>query len=418
MKALIVGGGAREHAFAWKAAQSRHRPELLIAPGNAGTADLGRNVEIDAEDVDGLLDLAVRESVDVTIVGPEGPLAAGLVDRFDACSLPVFGPTKAAARIESSKAFAKTVMKAADVPTSSADVYTDFESAVGHIDASEPPFVVKADGLAAGKGVLIAQDRESARDALHSMFIDRAFGSAGDSVLIEEWMDGREISVFAFLDGSYVSELAVACDYKRVFDDDAGPNTGGMGSYSPPPFWDAGLEETIRDRIMQPVASQMESMGCPFRGILYGGIMLTEQGPRVFEFNCRLGDPEAQVVLPRLNTDLLDIVLAAIGGNLSECRVEWSPDAWVGVVMASEGYPGAYETGVDVSRVPSDTDDSVVFHAGTGIRDSKTVTSGGRVLTATARGADISDARRRAYEVVNEIEFANAYYRTDIAASI
>ena len=418
MKVLIVGGGAREHAIAWKAARSHHDPDLLIAPGNAGTAELGRNAEIDAEDVDGLLALALSESVDLTIVGPEGPLASGLVDRFDDYSLPVFGPTMSAARIESSKAFAKEVMSAADVPTAHANVYTEFESAIGHIYASDPPFVVKADGLAAGKGVLIAHDRETAREALHSMFIDRVFGSASDTVLVEEWMDGQEISVFAFLDGEYVSELAVACDYKRIYDDDMGPNTGGMGSYSPPPFWNADLEDEIRSQIMQPVANEMVKLGCPFRGILYGGIMLTEQGPRVFEFNCRLGDPEAQVVLPRLNTDLLDIVLATVNGRLSECRVEWSPDPWVGVVLASKGYPGTYETGVEVGRIPSDTDDTIVFHAGTRILDENTVTSGGRVLTATARGSDISDARRRAYEVTNEIEFANAYYRTDIAASI
>ena len=418
MKVLIVGGGAREHALAWKAANSHHTPELLIAPGNAGTAELGRNIDIDAEDVDSLLELAVDESVDLTIVGPEGPLALGLVDRFNSCSMPVFGPTKAAARIESSKAFAKDVMKAAGVPTARANVYTDLESAVTHVYASNPPFVVKADGLAAGKGVLIAQDRESARNALHSMFVDRAFGNAGSTVLVEEWMEGQEVSVFAFLDGEHVSELAVACDYKRVFDNDEGPNTGGMGSYSPPPFWDADLEETIRSEIMQPVANHMTKLGCPFRGILYGGVMLTEKGPRVFEFNCRMGDPEAQVVLPRLETDLLDIVLATIDGRLSECRVEWSPDSWVGVVMASEGYPGAYETGVAVRSVPQSTEDSIVFHAGTRIEEGKTVTSGGRVLTATARGANIADARRRAYNVASEVEFANAYYRNDIAASI
>ncbi len=418
LKVLIIGNGAREHAIAWKAASSHHSPKLLIAPGNAGTAELGRNVEIDAEDVEGLLELALREAVDLTIVGPEAPLAAGLVDRFDASALPVFGPTKAAARIESSKAFAKQVMSAAGVPTASATVYTDFESAAGHIRASDPPFVVKADGLAAGKGVLIAHDRESAHDALRSMFIDRAFGDAGNAVLVEEWMEGQEISVFAFLDGEYVSELTVACDYKRIFDNDLGPNTGGMGCYSPPPLWDDDLEETVRSQIMQPVADQMVKLGCPFRGILYGGIMITEQGPRVFEFNCRMGDPEAQVVLPRLKTDLLDIVLATINGSLSECRIEWSPDPWVGVVLASEGYPGGYETGLDVSRVPPNTEDSVVFHAGTRVHEGKTITSGGRVLTATARGDDISDARRRAYQLADEIEFANSYYRTDIAASI
>ena len=418
MKVLIIGNGAREHALAWKAASSYHSPDLFIAPGNAGTADLGQNIAIEAEDIEGLLEFAVGESIDLTIVGPEGPLAGGIVDRFNACSMPVFGPTKMAARIESSKAFAKKVMRVADVPTARASVYTDYESAVGHIYSTEPPFVVKADGLAAGKGVLIAHDQESARNAAHSMFVDRAFGAAGRTVLIEEWMEGQEVSVFAFVDGEYVSELAVACDYKRVFDNDLGPNTGGMGSYSPPPFWDEDLDETIRSKIVQPVASQMASIGCPFRGILYGGIMLTQDGPRVFEFNCRMGDPEAQVVFPRLETDLLDIVLATLDGRLPECRVEWSPDPWVGVVLASEGYPGTYETGMTISGIPLNTDDKVIFHAGTSIHDGKTVTSGGRVLTAAARGIDIADARRRAYDVANEIEFANAYFRTDIAASI
>ncbi len=418
MKVLIVGGGAREHALAWKAASSHHSPELFIAPGNAGTYELGQNVDIDAEDVDGLLEFARNESIDLTIVGPEVPLSEGLVDRFSEHSLSIFGPTKAAARIESSKAFAKEVMEAAGVPTAHASVFTDYESAVGHISSVDPPFVVKADGLAAGKGVVIAHDQEAACEAAHTMFLDRAFGAAGSTVLIEEWMQGQEISVFAFLDGEYVSELAVACDYKRIFDDDLGPNTGGMGSYSPPPFWDSELEDRVRSEIMEPVARQMTELGCPFTGILYGGIMVTDQGPRVFEFNCRMGDPEAQVVIPRLKTDLLDIALATVEGRLSEFKIEWSTDSWVGVVMASEGYPGSYETDIEITGIPASTDESIVFHAGTRLQEKKTVTSGGRVLTAAARGTDILDARRRAYELAGEIEFSNAYFRTDIAASI
>ena len=418
MKVLIVGGGAREHALTWKAAQSRHSLELLIAPGNAGTAELGQNIDIDAEDIDGLLDFALKESIDLTMVGPEVPLSEGLVDRFNELALPIFGPTKAAARIESSKAFAKEVMGAAGVPTAQASVFKDYKSALGHINSAEPPFVVKADGLAAGKGVVIAQDKESAREAAYSMFVEGAFGAAGSTVLIEECMQGQEISVFAFLDGEYVSELAVACDYKRIFDNDLGANTGGMGSYSPSPFWDSDLEDRVRSEIMEPVAKQMTQLGCPFRGILYGGIMITEQGPRVFEFNCRMGDPEAQVVLPRLKTDLLDIAVATTEGRLSECNVEWSHDSWVGVVMASQGYPDSYETGVEITGIPANTRDSIVFHAGTRLQEEKTVTSGGRVLTAAARGTNISDARRRAYDLAGEIKFANAYYRTDIAASI
>ena len=418
MRVLIVGGGAREHALTWKAASSHHSPELFIAPGNAGTAELGQNIDIEAEDIDGLLSFARAETVDLTIVGPEVPLAEGLVDRFVEHSLPIFGPTRAAARIESSKAFAKEVMRAAAVPTAKASVFTDYESAVVHISTLAPPFVVKADGLAAGKGVVIAHDQESAREAAHSMFVDRSFGAAGSTVLIEEWMQGQEISVFAFLDSEYVSEVAVACDYKRIFDNDLGPNTGGMGSYSPPPFWDAELEGRIRSEIMEPVARQMSEMGCPFRGILYAGVMVTDEGPRVFEFNCRMGDPEAQVVIPRLKTDLLDIALATVEGRLSQFKVEWATDSWVGVVMASDGYPGSYETGHEITGIPETSDDFIVFHAGTRIENEKTVTSGGRVLTAAARGTDISDARLRAYDLAGEIEFANSYYRTDIAASI
>ena len=418
MKVLIVGSGAREHALTWKAASSHHSPDLFIAPGNAGTAELGQNIDIDAEDVDGLFDFALREAVDLTIVGPEVPLSEGLVDRFNAKALPIFGPTRAAARIESSKAFAKEVMHEAGVPTAQASVFEDYESAVGHISAATPPFVVKADGLAAGKGVVIAHDQESAREAAHSMFIERSFGDAGGTVLIEEWMQGQEISVFAFVDGEYVSDLAVACDYKRVHDDDLGPNTGGMGSYSPPHFWDSELEDKVRSEIMEPVARQMTEMGCPFRGILYGGIMITDAGPRVFEFNCRMGDPEAQVVIPRLKSDLLDIALATVEGRLSEFKVEWATDCWVGVVMASEGYPGPYETGHEVTGFPANTDENIVFHAGTRIENDRILTSGGRVLTATARGSSISDARRRAYKLAGEIEFSNAYYRKDIAASI
>ena len=415
MKVLIVGNGAREHAIAWKVAASPLIPEVLTAPGNAGTASLGTNCAVDAEDVDGLLALAQSEQVDLTIVGPEGPLAAGIVDRFEAAGRRVFGPTAAAARIESSKSFAKEVMAAAGVPTAGANVFTNLEDAVGFIESTEPPHVVKADGLAAGKGVTVATDRAQAIQALRDMFVSQAFGPAGDTVLIEECMTGQEVSIFAFVDGSYVSPLTVACDYKRAQDGDVGPNTGGMGSYSPPPNWDTELDDIVRTCIMQPVADQMVQMGCPFRGVLYGGVMLTSEGPRVFEFNCRMGDPEAQVVIPRLKSDLLEIALAASEGRLSGCAVEWSGERWVGVVMASGGYPGAYETGVEVTGLDSDDRDRVVFHAGTRLEGGAVVTSGGRVVTATARGGTIAEARLAAYDLAGQIRFANAYYRTDIA---
>ena len=422
IKTLVVGNGAREHALALSLAASRRAPELFIAPGNAGTARLGRNVPIDAENIPALLDFAKRESVELTVVGPEAPLAAGIADRFAAAGLAAFGPTASAARIESSKHFAKWVMARANAPTARAIAFTDYESATMHVMASAPPFVIKADGLAAGKGVTVADDVDAARDALAEMFLDRAFGAAGDTVLVEEFMEGQELSVFAFVDGSTVSEFAVACDYKRAYDGDEGPNTGGMGSYGPPPFWDADLEREVRTRIMQPVAEQMVELGCPFRGILYAGLMLTDEGPRVVEFNCRMGDPEAQVVMPRLETDLMDVILATMDGKLSSCPVRWSPEPWVGVVMASEGYPAAYDTGFEITGIPDGADgDSgrAVFHAGTTLReDGSVLTSGGRVLTAAARGDTIADARRNAYDLAAQIKFDNAYLRTDIAKGI
>ena len=420
MKVLIIGGGAREHAIAWRVFTSNPKREILAAPGNAGTSALGTNVDMDAEDVDGLLSLAQNQGVDLTIVGPEAPLAAGIADSFADAGLRVFGPTAAAARIESSKAFAKEVMASAGVPTSRARAFDDLADALAYIRAADPPFVVKADGLAAGKGVAMAQTRADAETALRAMLERRDFGAAGDTVLIEEWMVGREISVFAFVDGCFVSEIAVACDYKRVGDGDRGPNTGGMGSFSPPPFWSADLEASVRADILEPTARRMAEMGCPFRGVLYAGIMLTADGPKVFEFNCRLGDPEAQVVLPRLETDFAEIALAASEGRLAEIPpICWSSEFWVGVVLASDGYPGAHETGFEIRGLPHPSDGRVVFHAGTRrTDDGKIVTAGGRVATATARGDTIEEARRDAYKLAREIKFANAYYRKDIAAGV
>ena len=280
--------------------------------------------------------------------------------------------------------------------------------------------MVKADGLAAGKGVTMAPTSADAETALRCMLERRDFGAAGDTVLIEEWMIGREISVFAFVDGCFVSEIAVACDYKRVRDGDRGPNTGGMGSYSPPPFWSAELDASVRADILEPTARRMAEMGCPFRGVLYAGIMLTAEGPKVFEFNCRLGDPEAQVVLPRLETDFAEIALAASEGKLAEIPpIRWSDESWVGVVLASDGYPGAYETGFEIRGLPRPSEARAVFHAGTRrTSDGKTVTAGGRVATAAARGDTIEEARREAYKLTREIRFANAYYRRDIAAGV
>ena len=420
MRVLIVGSGAREHAIAWKMSLSPLHPEILTAPGNAGTAGLGANYAVDPEDLDGLLALATGRSVDLTFIGPEAPLAAGVVDRFEAAGLRVFGPTGDAARIESSKAFAKQVMDAAGVATAASRTFSDIDEAVEYVDSVDGPLVVKADGLAAGKGVIMAPTRSDAIAALHSMFIDRSFGAAADTVLVEEWLKGTETSVFAFVDGDHVSEMTAACDYKRAYDGDAGPNTGGMGSFSPPTFWDAGLESTVRSEIMEPVAAQMVKLGCPFRGILYAGLMLTTEGPKVLEFNCRLGDPEAQVVLPRLESDLLGIILSATDGRLSQQQVRWSDDRWVGVVLASAGYPGDYQTGFEITGLPRQEEGMVVFHAGTRLNvsngSSGIFSSGGRVLTAAAKGETLAAARRRTYDLAGSIRFVNAFCRSDIAA--
>ncbi|MXY20228.1 MAG: phosphoribosylamine--glycine ligase [Dehalococcoidia bacterium] len=425
MNILIVGEGSREHAIAWKIASSPHAPRILIAPGNAGTAQLGDNFDVSAGDIEGLIELAKEESADLTFIGPEIPLAAGIVDRFREEGLRVFGPTKAAARIEASKSFAKDVMTAANVPTAAAEVFHSAGAAIGYVESATPPFVVKADGLAAGKGVIMSETPEEAVVAINSMFVSRDFGNAGDTVLIEQWLRGQEVSIFAFVDGPYVSEMTAACDYKRAKDGDLGLNTGGMGSYSPPPFWDDELERKVRAEIMEPVAARMAEIGCPFQGFLYAGLMITKEGPKVIEFNCRMGDPEAQVVIPRLKSDLLELALCTAEGTLSEQKVEWSDDSWVGVVLASDGYPGGYETGFEISGLPEDSEECVVFHAGTKLdeiletdQNAKIVTSGGRVMTAASRGKTISDARSSAYEIAGSIEFGNVYYRGDIAADV
>ncbi|MCY4652070.1 MAG: phosphoribosylamine--glycine ligase, partial [Dehalococcoidia bacterium] len=328
-------------------------------------------------------------------------------------------------RIESSKSFAKEVMAASNVPTANAEVFHNVATAIEYVESATPPFVVKADGLAAGKGVIMSDTAEAAVGAINSMFVSREFGSAGDTVLIEEWLEGQEVSVFAFVDGLYVSEMTAACDYKRAKDGDHGPNTGGMGSYSPPPFWDEELDKRVRSEIMEPVATHMAELGCPFQGILYAGLMITEDGPKVIEFNCRMGDPEAQVVIPRLKSDLLGLAWRASEGRLAELKVEWSEDSWVGVVLASDGYPGQHETGFQVEGLPDESDECIVFHAGTGLvevlesdQNAKITTSGGRVLTVASRGGTIAEARSSAYEVVDDVQFGNVYFRRDIAAGV
>ena len=413
---LVVGGGAREHAITWKLSQSPLVDELLVAPGNAGTAQIASNVDVDPEDLDGLFKVAKDEAVDLTVVGPEAPLAAGIADRFRDAGLPIFGPTREAARIESSKLFAKKLMIESGVPTSAARAFSSFGEASEYVGGLAMPVVVKADGLAAGKGVVVADSRDEAVDALHACLEAKVFGSAGEVVLIEECLVGREVSVFAFVDGAHVSSMVAACDYKRVGDDDAGPNTGGMGSFTPPSFWDDNLERRVRTEIMEPVAKALAERGSPYSGALYAGIMVTDDGPRVFEFNCRLGDPETQVVLPRLKTDLAEVMMCTARGSLSDLCVDWGTEAAVGVVVASGGYPGSYDTGFQIDGLES-MEDAVVFHAGTrSDARGEVLTDGGRVLTVVSTADSVEEARRRVYGNVSRIGFSESFYRTDIAA--
>ena len=422
MKVLVIGSGSREHAIVWKLSQSALVDEILVAPGNAGTHALARSVPIAAEDVDALLTFAQQNAVDFTVVGPEAPLAMGIADMFTQADMPIFGPTQAAARIESSKAFAKRLMLANAVPTAAAKSFTDYDTARAYVQSCPIPIVIKADGLAAGKGVAIAHTRTEAIDALRASMLDRQFGDAGECVLVEEYMQGKEVSVFAFVDGAYVSPMVAACDYKRAYDGDRGPNTGGMGSYSPPApqHWNPAIEAQVRERIMQPVADALVAIGSPYKGALYLGMMLTADGPKVVEFNCRLGDPETQVILPRLKTDLARVMLATAHGELDGLPIQWDDRACVGVVIASSGYPGPYTTGHPVSGIPEASAAAMVFHAGTKLADDAPapaiLTDGGRVLTVAALADTIEDARRAAYAGASRIRFDGAFYRTDIAA--
>jgi len=419
MKVLVVGNGGREHAITWKLAQSPRRPELLVAPGNAGTAQepRTRNVAVDVADIEGQLSLAKREGVDLTVVGPEIPLEAGIADRFAEAGMSLFGPTQAAARIETSKVFAKDLMLRHGVPTGNAESFDDYQDAARYVEQAGRPVVVKADGLAAGKGVVVAETTAEALRALHEVMVDRVFGDAGRTVLVEELLLGWEVSVFAFVDGTDVSTMVAACDYKRIGEGETGPNTGGIGAYSPPlpSQWTPELEARVKRGIILPVVEALADEGSPYRGALYAGLMVTNEGPKVIEFNCRLGDPETQVVLPRLKSDLLDAMLLTVRGRVGEVRLEWDPRPCVGVVVASSGYPGSYQTGYHIDGLGSLDGEAVAFHAGTALDDGKVVTSGGRVLAVTAVGSDLADARRRAYENVGKVDFTGATYRSDIA---
>jgi phosphoribosylamine--glycine ligase len=420
MRVLVVGQGGREHAIATKIAENPTVDRLFAAPGNAGIAELATCEPIAAADVRGLAEFAERESIDLTVVGPEAPLVAGIVDEFEARGLPAFGPTRDAARVEGSKAWTKELCLRAGIPTPASETFTEYEAARSYLASLEPPYVVKADGLAAGKGVTVAEDRETAERALQAALLDRVFGEAGATVLIEEYAAGREVSALAITDGRAVVPLALAQDYKRVGEDGAGPNTGGMGAYSPVPFVDEATRQVIVTDVLERAVRAMEAEGVRYRGVLYAGLMLTEKGPLLLEFNARLGDPETEAILPRLDSDLCELLLATVEGNLSNYRVHWRDEACVSVVLASGGYPGPHETGFEIDGLEEAGSelDVHVFHSGTARKDDRVVTAGGRVLAISALGHDLAAARERAYAAASRISFQGLHYRRDIGAGI
>jgi len=418
MKILVIGGGGREHALAWVLAGDSRQPELFCAPGNAGTAALGTNLDIAATDVDALVDWAREDRPDLTVVGPEAPLCLGVVDRFATEGLRAFGPRRDAAQLEGSKSFAKDIMRSAGVPTAWAKTFTDPDDAKRCVRERGAPIVIKADGLAAGKGVAVCESVEDAEEALDAALGQRRFGDAGASVLVEEFMAGEEASILALVDGKSMILLPSSQDHKRAFDGDNGPNTGGMGAYSPAPVITPALWPDIRDTVLQPTIDELNRRGISFKGVLYAGLMITESGPKVVEYNVRFGDPEAQCVLPRLKGDLIPVLEACIDGTVRDDMLESIDNACVCVVMAAGGYPGAYAKGSPIHGLDeANAIDRVrVFHAGTRIDGGQAVTAGGRVLGVTASGADLDEALNRAYAGVERITFAGAQYRADIGS--
>lgn len=419
MKVLIVGSGGREHALAWKLTQSPELDQLFIAPGNVGTASLGENVAIGASDLSGLARFAKQNHVDLTVIGPDDALAMGVVDLFQEQGLRIFGPNKSAARLESSKIFAKELMRTANIPTARAQTFYDATAAHWYCGQTQFPIVIKADGLALGKGVVIAPNETSARSTIDVMMKERKFGEAGLRVLIEECLTGVECSLHALVDGEHFRLLQTARDHKRAFDRDQGPNTGGMGAFSPADIWTNELEDHFENAIMRPLLESMRTHGISFRGLLFPGLMITSDGPRVLEFNCRFGDPETQAILPRMKSDLLPLLNATIDGKIDNCTIEWDERASVTVVLASGGYPDRYEVGKTISGLAeaASLSDVHVFHAGTKRAGESIVTAGGRVLAVTALGRDVPAARQRAYEAVALIQFEGVHFRRDIAAS-
>lgn len=418
MKVLLVGSGGREHALAWKIGQSQRVRQLFIAPGNAGTADIGDNVNIDSNDLPGLVAFAQREKIDLAVVGPEDPLCAGLVDEFRKAGIRAFGPTKLAARIEGDKAYAKELMRHCAVPTAEARVFTKYRDARAFIASRDAGVVVKAAGLAKGKGVIVCEDPAEALIAIEKVMVQRAFGAAGDTVVIEEKLSGPEVSLLCFVDGHTIYMLENAQDHKPIGEGDTGANTGGMGAYSPTHLLNDHLIRQVESEILVPIIDAMRTEGEVYKGVLYTGLMLTAGGPKVLEFNCRLGDPETQPILMRLKSDLVEVMEAVIDDKLDKVTLEWDPRPAVCVVISAGGYPGAYESGKAITGLTEAgaMPDVQVFHAGTKIQGNKVVTAGGRVLGVTAIGKTLEAARKRCYEAVDRIHFDGAYHRRDIAA--
>ncbi len=417
MNILVIGSGAREHTLVWKIKQSPKANKIYCAPGNAGIATLAECVDIAADDITALLKFAQDNHIDLTVVGPEAPLVLGIVDVFEQHGLKIFGPNQAAAQLEGSKAFSKDFLHRRNIPTAIYKVFDDPKAALEFLAQAQFPLVVKADGLAAGKGVVICKNLKEANQAVDEIMVQKIFKSAGDRVVIEECLEGPEASILAISDGKHFFVLETAQDHKRIFDDDLGPNTGGMGAYSPAPVVTPEMMNKVISRIIEPTIRGMYKEGHPFKGVLYAGVMLTYQGPQVLEFNVRFGDPETEAVLPRLKSDLVDVMLASIDGKLEKMLLKWDDRPCVCVVIASGGYPGTYETGKNIEGLEDIQDpDTVVFHAGTKLKDGHVVTAGGRVLGVTSLGVTMEDAIARVYKSVDKIKFERAFFRRDIAA--
>lgn len=420
MKILIVGSGGREHAIAWKTAQSPKADKIYCAPGNAGIAEYAQCVNIGAMEFDKLADFAAAHEIDLTVIGMDDPLVGGIVDVFEARGLKVFGPKQNAAVLEGSKAFSKDLMKKYNIPTAAYENFDDAEEALKYLETAKFPIVLKADGLALGKGVLICQNLEEAREGVKSIMEDKKFGSAGNRMVAEEFMTGREVSVLTFVDGKTIKTMTSAQDHKRAGDGDTGLNTGGMGTFSPSPFYTDEVDEFCKKYVYQATVDAMAAEGRPFKGIIFFGLMLTPDGPKVLEYNARFGDPEAQVVLPRMKNDIIDVFEACVDGTLDKIDLEFEDNAAVCVVLASDGYPVSYEKGFVIKGLENfkDKDGYYVFHAGSKQTEKGIVTNGGRVLGVTAKGKDLKEARANAYEAVNWIDFENKYYRHDIGKAI